>query len=540
MNALRIVDWLGVDSAQWAVLVRAYLRMDLRAGSGASRPGDPAPRMQGARPYTGLLFLTMFSGVMMGLVAARIPDLLVGMTVVTTYSAVNTAMLVLMDFSAPLLAPTDYAVLAHRPVSSRTWFAARLATMLVYVTALALAIALVPSLTYGLWRGLGWRTAAAVAIAIVLCSVTAAILLNNASIFLLRVVHPQRIRRAGATLQLLAASLFYVALYFASTESLPSVMRLSYDHSPWLWMNPAAWFAAWVPVTAGTASRPALFGALGAAVLTAACVPLAAGVLARDYASQVGEIGAAGEPARPRSRNFLDIPGFRRNEARAVALLVRAQFRYDTRFRLGIFAVVPLMLFYVVMDNSGLADPFAADRPSGGGMMHMAIIFMPLTLHGALRASDSWRAAWIFFATPASAVRLVLAAKNFSALVFLGGYVALLAAVWSWYFERVWHALVHAVALGLVAHLLLQTAVMLTPSLPFATEPKQAQETSRVFGLMFTGAIAGMLVSVLLPIVYARPALAVAFFTLVLAATAAMETLVRRRVTAAMAELEFR
>jgi hypothetical protein len=540
MTRSRLSGWLGVDGTQWRVLVRAYLQMDLRAGGGASRPGEAASGFRSALPFSGLLFLTALSGVLMGIVGGRIPDLLVGMTFVTTYSAVNTSMLVLLDFSASILAPADFAVLAHRPVTSSTYFAARLTTVLVYVSLLAIAMSLVPAFTYGFWRGLGWQAAVAVLAAMVFCSVAATVMLNNATLLLLRFVRPPRIRRASATLQLLSASMLYAALYLASAESMPSMLQLSYERSPWLWINPAAWFAAWVPIAAGDASRAVLFAGAAAATLTMAAIPLTAGWLARDYATRVGEVTAAAEPARARRGLVVDVPGFGRNEARAIALLVRAQFRYDMRFRFGIFAIVPLLVFYLLMDKSGLIDPFAGASPFGGGMMHMAIMFMPLTLHGALHVSESWRAAWIFFATPASPARLVLGAKNFAAVFFLGGYIAFLAAIWSWFYDKIWHALVHAAALGLVAHLLLQVAVMLSPSLPFATEPKRAQESSRLFGLLFFGSSAAALFSGVLPFVYARPTLATIFFGILIAGTCAMEWVLHRRVAAAMAELEFR
>lgn len=541
MTHARMFKWLGVDAVQWSVLVRIYLRMDLRAGGGPSRPNETASPWRGVLPYAGLLFLTTLGGVLMGVVAVRIPDVLLGMTIVTTYAVVNTGMIVLLDFSASILSPTDAAVLAARPVSSRTYFAARLTTILVYVSALALATSLVPALTYAGWRGLGWSALVAVMAAVVLSSVAGTILFTNGAMVLLRFVHPARIRRAASTLQLICASGFYVALYLASAESMPRVLRLSSEHSSWLWINPASWFAAWVPLVAGASRLDLRLAAAAAMALTIGCLPLAAGYLAREYGWQVAEIGSAGTAPQPRRRRRVEMPGFGRSEGRAVALLVRAQFRYDMRFRFAVLAILPLMMFYLFIDKAALADPFAHPHAFGaGGMLNMAIIFLPLTLHGVLHVSESWRAAWIFFSTPASPSGLVLGAKNVAAVYFLGGYIALLAAIWSWYYEAVWHAVVHALALGLFAHLLLQAAVMVSPSLPFATEPRRAQQSARLFGLIFFGGLAASLVSSLLPLVYARPLLAVTFFGLLLAGTVAMEMLLRRRVGTAMAELEFR
>jgi hypothetical protein len=201
---------------------------------------------------------------------------------------------------------------------------------------------------------------------------------------------------------------------------------------------PSTWFAAFVRVAAGDASAAAWVASAAALLLTVACVPLAAGRLSLDYARRVGEMSVAAEP--PGRRRSFRLPGFSRGEARAVALLVRAQFRFDTRFRMGILSIIPLTGFYVLLglEDGALADPFLGSV--GGAGVYFAIIFIPMTLHTALAASESWRAAWIFFAAPVSHARIVVAAKNFVTVYFLGTYVIALAAFWSWFFDRVWHA----------------------------------------------------------------------------------------------------
>jgi hypothetical protein len=163
-----------------------------------------------------------------------------------------------------------------------------------------------------------------------------------------------------------------------------------------------------------------------------------------------------------------------------------------------------------------------------------------MTLHTTLSASESWRAAWIFFATPASHARVVVAAKNFVTVYFLGAYVAALAAFWSWFYERVWHAAVHALVLGALAHLLLQFAVIARPSLPFAAEPHKAQRSATTFMLFLAGGVVAGVFPFLLAVIY-RSAFATAGMIVVLAlATAAIEYALRLRVDEAIGEMEFR
>jgi hypothetical protein len=224
-------------------------------------------------------------------------------------------------------------------------------------------------------------------------------------------------------------------------------------------------------------------------------------------------------------------------------VLVGAQFRFDQKFRMAILGIVPLILFYLLLGLSqgALVDPFVPGTESAAGApLYMAVVFMPMTLHASLQYSDSWRAAWIFFATPASAARLIVAAKNFVAVWFLGGYLILLAGIWSYYYERVWHAFFHAAMIGLLAHMLLQLAVMLKPALPFAAESRKIERSSGLYAVLFLGSIIAGIIPVFLPSVYARPPLTAVVVALMLAATAALEYTLRLRVAEAIGDLEFR
>jgi hypothetical protein len=339
--------------------------------------------------------------------------------------------------------------------------------------------------------------------------------------------------------QLLGATSFYLVYYLATVGFRHSFLdRLGFESAPWLWLVPSAWFAAMVPAAAGGAGGAEWIASAAALGVTVLCVPLAAGRLSLDYARRIGEMSAVAEPAA-RRRPFR-LPGFSRGEARAVALLVRAQFRFDQRFRMGILGIIPLTGFYMLLglDEGALRDPFLGE--AGGAGVYFAVIFIPMTLHTALAASESWRAAWIFFATPASHARIVVASKNFVTFYFLGTYVIALTAFWSWFYERLWHAAVHALILGALAHLLLQLAVITRPSLPFAAEPHKAQRSATTFALFLAGGIVAGVFPFLLLIIYRSAVITAATVVFLLLVTAAVEYALRLRVDEAIGELEFR
>jgi hypothetical protein len=451
-------------------------------------------------------------------------------------------LLLLVDFTGVVVSPHDYGVLGPRPIDSRTYFAARLTSVMVYVAVISVALALFPALAYAVVRGLGAAVIPATLIAVVLCNLAATVVVIAGYVFLLGSVHPRRLRRATTYLQLVTSVGFYALYYLVTLAFRHSVFdRISFGEAPWLWADPATWFAALVPIAAGQATGGDVAAAAAAIVVTGFSVPLAAGRLSLDYAQRLGEVTAAAEPPSPKRRS-LPLPGFGRNEARAVALLVRAQFRFDQRFRMAVLSILPLTAFYLVLglDQGALADPFAQRIHASGASVYFAILFVPMTLHASLGVSESWRAAWVFFATPASHARIVVAAKNFVTIYLLGSYLLLLTIVWSVFYDRVWHAVVHALFIGMLAHLLLQVIVIVKPALPFAAEPRRAERSAGLLVTLFIGAIVAGIVPLLLPPIYARPPLTIAVLLLLLAITAAIEYALRLRVDEAIGDLEFR
>jgi hypothetical protein len=530
----RFARALGIDARQWRALVATYIRMDFRARGGPVRQGGRSERRM--PQLAGIALVGIIAGASFAVVAAVTPDVLLSASLLTTYAAATTMMMLLVDFTGVVLAPEDYAILAPRPVGSRTYFAARLAAVGVYVGTLSLANGLIPALVYGFKAGV--LAAPAALAAVLLCDLSTTVLVISGYITLLRWVHPSRLKRATTYVQLAGATMFYFVYYLASTGFRRAFLDRSFETLPWLWAVPSTWFAAIVRVAAGNASGATWTAALAALAIAAACVPLAAGRLSLDYARQIGEMSAVAEPAR-RRRTFR-LPGFSRGEARAVALLVRAQFRFDQRFRMGILGIIPLTGFYMLLglDEGALRDPFVGGSTGPG--VYFAVIFIPMTLHSALTSSESWRAAWIFFATPASHARIVVAAKNFVTVYFLGTYVVALAAFWSWFFEKVWHAAVHALLMGALAHLLLQLAVITRPALPFAAEPHKAQRSGALLLLFIAGGVVAGLFPFLLTFVYRSPVTTIGMIVFLAAVTAAVEWALRLRVDEAIGELEFR
>ena len=98
----------------------------------------------------------------------------------------------------------------------------------------------------------------------------------------------------------------------------------------------------------------------------------------------------------------------------------------------------------------------------------------------------------------------------------------------------------HAAFVGVLAHFLLQGAVILHPALPFATEPRKAERSSQVMGLFFLASIASGIAPILLGLFYGSLLTIVMLAVALAAITVGLERVLRRRARAAVLAMEFR
>jgi hypothetical protein len=112
---------LGIDAVQWRALTLTYVTMDFRGAGGAAKPHARARRFLGS-PLSGLMFVGAIGGVAFAFIAAATADTLLSASLLTTYAAANTMMMLLVDFTGIVVSPDDYsgtAPSARAPTSRR-------------------------------------------------------------------------------------------------------------------------------------------------------------------------------------------------------------------------------------------------------------------------------------------------------------------------------------------------------------------------------------------------------------------------------------
>ena len=208
--------------------------------------------------------------------------------------------------------------------------------------------------------------------------------------------------------------------------------------------------------------------------------------LSLSYAERLGVMLADSRPERSRTGRDVLVTRWFSSELRVVSTLVRGQFRNDMNFRLAVLSMLPITLLYIFMslDDGGLPDPFLhlGYEARGLGLIHFAVLGMPLILMENLFRSESYRAAWIFFSTPVDRARLIGNVGNSVAIFFLLPYLAVLAGVFVWSFGSFWHAVIHTAVLGLLAHLALQMLLLAAPRLPFSEPVRKGARIGSFMG----------------------------------------------------------
>ena len=520
------------------------LKNDLR--SGWAMDMSTSSREKGTGVPWFLVIMYGLYGVGVAIVSAAIPALFLAGLLTLSMVGMLVAMAIILDFQSVVISPNDYPILAHQPVSSRTYFAAKLTTVLVYVGTIGALTGGPATLAYLVKFGPLVAAAWVAALAGAIVWIALAMIFIYAAI--LHLVRPDRLRRVLSYVQIVFITVVFAMpfVFLELTDAMEWLGAIEIDRWPVAILLPPGWFASLLPLAAGSWNVTGVLAVLTAAFTTAALIRYGGGRLSLSYAERLGALVAATDAKRRRrTRPGGPGKGWFSPELRAIMTLVRAQFRHDMKFRMVVLAILPLTVFYVFIAllEGPLPDPFVegGSGAAGLGPIHFSVIFMPPMLLMELFRSDSFRASWIFFSAPVELAKLITRTGLCVTVFFVLPYLVVVAAIFVWAFENVWHALGHASVLGLVPHIEIQLFLLILPRLPFSQPPSLAQMSGWIFGGLFF--IAWMTATVILPLVlwmvYAEPARTIAAIALLACVSVVLPTVVARHIGPRVRQLEF-
>ena len=546
----RAVQALGADYSQWRVLTGVMLKCDLRS-SNALQMGSPQKKGGVRLPWATLVMYGLFGIFLVGIGEAvmeaagsgspslPVPALHFAGTAALLLVSGLVGMTILVDFNSVVISPNDYHVLAHQPVSSRTYFVVKLTNVLLYTGLLGALLGL-PTMIWFLARA-GPLLASAWLLALAGAVVWTSLTMVCVYAVLVHLIRPQRLRRVLSSVQLLmSVAVFAPMVLVQMTDWMPAVET---GPPAALMFLPPTWFASLLPLAAGEGSATTVLAVVAAFGTIGVLVRYAGGRLSLSYAERLGAIVSASDTRRRPARAGRASMRWLSAEQRVIATLVRGQFRHDMNFRMAVLSLLPVTVFYVLMGmrDGGLGDPFvelgfAAD---GLRLIHFAVLGMPLVLMENLFRSESFRASWIFFASPVDRAKLISSTGTCVTILFLVPYLSAVAGMFVWSFGNLWHGVGHALVLGLLAHLIVQLRLLVTPRLPFSQPLRKGSRVGSMMGLMLLAMLAIGLLPLLLWVAYARTELTIATIVLLAGAGALMPRLVTLRIRPRVERHEF-
>lgn len=533
----RLFTALGVDYDQWKALTIASLKLDLRTsrfGGNRMRPAGGSRRMV----FGQAVFYVMI-GVFMALFVGYLGDRFAAATLLFSYVILMVGTAMLVDHNAAITSPDDYGILGFQPLTSRTFFASKITNALVYTLAMTTALGVLP--TGVLWAKNGVLVGLATVLALYLSAVTVTLAIVAGYSSLMRRVGAARLRMWLSYVQLVTGFAVYGG-YFITSEmvSKSTLASFTLTRSPWLVFLPSTWFASYLEVAGGSTTALDLVPALGSVALVALLATQLRGRMSLEYAERLGELASESvvskPPRRPRGAGIW----FRRGEARAVAILVRGHFRNDVKFRMGVLAIIPMTVIYLVMGlHNGGHGAQTAGSHENLSLVTVAVMLFPVLLKTNLAHSDAFRASWVFFASPTDRLRLIRSSKNILVALFLVPYLVLVGITLAFMTHDPLWVMGYLLFVGCMSHVLLLLATVAEPELPFSKPIQKGRSSSRMLMTMIVAGVAGGLVPLVSPLVYANPASTAIAFAGILVVTLALEGTVRRRIERQSRYLEF-
>lgn len=535
-----LFDGMGVDYAQWIALTRAMLKRDFRGRtSSLGRAGRTGAT--GGRALVSQAIIYSLVGMGLAGVVAVSKDMFFAGTVMGMYVMFMTGTAVLLDHSTALTSSDDYAVLGFRPISSRTYFAVRLTNVFVYTLMLTTLVSYLPIAFLFVKRGMlnGFVGLAVMYGASLLVAFT--LLVGYGA--LQRLVGANLLKQVLSVMQLLMSFLVYGGYFLFSRVASKAFFSEFTLVKTWpIALAPPAWFGSYFDLAHGDFSPITIVPAALSVIALVAMTVALTGVLANGFTERLGEVSVSGaSPAsssakisKPASAGWL----FRGGETRAMALLIRSQFRNDQKFRMGVLAILPLTALYIFQGISRTGP--VTGRPGSQFMLvGFAIMMFPAMLKMQLTRSDSYRASWVFFAAPVSRADLIRATKDVVVTMFLLPYVVIVAAVMAYATRDPLHAIAHVGVLGLVSHLVLQTTILLDPELPFAKPFDKGGGPSRMMALFIFIALTNVGLTFATPWLYTNWMMALGLAAGVIVLSVFVELMTKARIEEQARKLEF-
>jgi hypothetical protein len=488
-----------IDWHQLRTLIRVSLKNDWR---GANNPMAGISAKRGKIPgILVIMIMNLVLSIFLGAIFIPVSDLFAGMVIAATGAMIIVAVQVLLEFGNIIISPDDYHVIGPHPVNSRTFFAAKLLHLLIYVSVLSATVSMAPAIFAAL-AFKSFLAGPAILIHFWLTCAFTSVLVMNIYTLVLQKVDRRRLERLLGYMHMMLMVGFYMGLNILSRVMKDALIGFNIDAYPWLKALPAYWFAGPIRMIAlGWEWQTFGLSLLGLALIIG-LGKTAISYLSLSYAESLSRVAWSRSRERKRDMPRIIKAIWGRStsfEERALLLLTRANFRHDTQFRMGIMGIVPIVLFYAVygfiVAGSNVRDPLAPlpdTQATTNFLLGIAIVILPSMMMSIMHTSKSWQAAWIFYIAPYDRVKMIRAIDRIILWNVVTPIGLLMCIIYTYLYGDLLHALLHTLFLVAMAITGLTLIGIFSIKLPFAAESRPSSNMKAMLGpLLLSGAVLG-------------------------------------------------
>ncbi len=396
------------DLDQVKTLFRTSLKIDFRSSAAGLAKGKTKNRTF----FWAVLFPNFWMSLFISLILFAKTDTAAYSLLVLGLSMVMTITTVLMVFLEVVIDPLDADILGHLPVSSSTFFLARLANLLFYVSLIGLSLTFIPSLFGAGVKGSGALFIPLFLLVSWLAHIAGALFVVLIFTFLLSRMNLERIKDILSYVQLAM-----LLLFFGIYQLLPRGLELTGKEGltfsfgrPWSFLLPPAWFAGLVSGIMEGFDVPKTVHACLALGSLALLWLLGTRKLSLDYAATLQRTA---EIIGKKEKSIASLSAKRNHFARTRSLLrgsgtegvgfdlAARYFKRDRKAKGGLLTgfLISIPLIVLSLLSGEFKDPFTSP-PHFSTLSAFAFLSFPgLSFQLSLYFTEDWKASWIFWAS---------------------------------------------------------------------------------------------------------------------------------------------
>lgn len=493
-----LYQWQGVNTDQLLAIVGIKLEMDNRR--------TPVFRMQQQKKEQSssfglVLFVYGLFGGFLSLMLIYIPSIIFSFSIYHAYLMVMITMTLISDFSAILLDTSDNTIILPKPVSAKTFYAARATHILLYISQISIGLSFIPIIvTFFVYGPLVGTVLILTTILSVIFSVS---LTNGLYLLMMRFTSEERLKSIINYFQIAMA-----IIMMGGYQILPRILGLSSlaEASPdikwWAIFVPPMWMAGALKLVNDLTVDPLYV----TVTILALVIPLASWkaintYLAPYFTTKLSDLGTSSAPQQVNSGPVRKSLGIqignwitRAGLERATFALVSFAFSRDRKLKLRIYpalgsflVIITIMLIRNTKEDLSIMEYIQVLGQSKSYIFIIyACIFILITVAFEIHFSDEYKASWIYQAAPIRKPGEILSGTLKAILVrfFIPLYLFASTVILFIWGEKV----IADLLFGMVACILLMLSIfiLVDKHLPLSLEPTARNQGSSFVRVVFS------------------------------------------------------